>query len=40
MTNDEHRKMLELFKNGELGELERYIKEVHWDTDKVEIIPL
>ncbi|WP_342577807.1 GntR family transcriptional regulator [Psychrobacillus sp. FSL K6-2843] len=40
VTNDEHRKMMELFKNGELGELERYIKEVHWDTDKVEIIPL
>lgn len=39
-TNNEHRKMLDLFKSGDLAGLESYIKEVHWNTDKVEIIPL
>ncbi|CAM5209340.1 GntR family transcriptional regulator OS=Lysinibacillus sphaericus OX=1421 GN=LS41612_14505 PE=4 SV=1 [Lysinibacillus sphaericus] len=39
-TNNEHRKMMELFKKGELAELERYMKEVHWNIDKAELIPL
>ncbi|MFJ5764001.1 GntR family transcriptional regulator [Lysinibacillus sp. NPDC097279] len=39
-TNNEHRKMVELFKKGEIAELERYMKEVHWNIDKAELIPL
>lgn len=39
-TNNEHRKMVELFKNKDLTELERFMKEVHWNIDKAELIPL
>lgn len=39
-TNNEHRKMVELFKAGAATELELYLKEVHWDVKKAEIIPL
>lgn len=39
-TNNEHRKMVELFKNNDLAELERFMKEVHWNTEKAELIPL
>ena len=39
-TNNEHRKMMELFKNGETAELERFMKEVHWNIEKAELIPL
>ncbi|WP_391206330.1 GntR family transcriptional regulator [Psychrobacillus sp. L4] len=39
-TNDEHRKMLVLFKSGDSAGLESYMKEVHWNTDKVELVPL
>jgi len=39
-TNNEHRKMVELFEKGEIAELERYMKEVHWNIDKAELIPL
>lgn len=39
-TNNEHRKMLEMFRNGETAELEEFIKEIHWDTKKAELIPL
>lgn len=39
-TNNEHRKMVELFKNSDLTALERYMKEVHWNIDKAELIPL
>ncbi|WP_409369019.1 GntR family transcriptional regulator [Lysinibacillus sp. 38-6] len=39
-TNNEHRKMIEMFEKGEIIELERYMKEVHWNIDKAELIPL
>jgi DNA-binding GntR family transcriptional regulator len=39
-TNNEHRKMLELFRRGDSAELERFMREVHWDSNKGEIIPL
>lgn len=39
-TNNEHRKMIELFKNKEANELERYLKEVHWNTEKANFLPL
>ncbi|MBY0122902.1 GntR family transcriptional regulator [Bacillus sp. S/N-304-OC-R1] len=39
-TNHEHRKMMELFRNVDCAELERYMKEVHWNIEKTEIIPL
>ena len=39
-TNNEHRTMMELFKNKDLTELERFVKEVHWNIDKAELIPL
>ncbi|MGN7388593.1 GntR family transcriptional regulator [Sporosarcina sp. SAFN-015] len=39
-TNNEHRKMMELFRNGKTAELERFMKEVHWNVDKAELIPL
>lgn len=39
-TNNEHKKMLELFKIGDSAGLESFIKDVHWNMDKVELIPL
>lgn len=39
-TNNEHRKMMELFRNGETAELEIFMKEVHWNIEKAEVIPL
>ncbi|MCH6264193.1 MULTISPECIES: GntR family transcriptional regulator [Neobacillus] len=39
-TNNEHRKMLELFKSKDTAELERLLKEVHWNPKKVENLPL
>lgn len=39
-TNNEHRQMMKLFRNGETAELESYMKEVHWNTEKAELIPL
>ncbi|WP_391118959.1 GntR family transcriptional regulator [Psychrobacillus sp. L3] len=39
-TNNEHRKMLVLFKSGDSAGLESYMKEVHWNTAKVELLPL
>ncbi|MFK2827061.1 GntR family transcriptional regulator [Bacillus sp. B190/17] len=39
-TNNEHRKMFELFSKGDSAELERFMKEVHWNIDKTEVIPL
>lgn len=39
-TNNEHRKMVELFKNGETAELERYMKDIHWNTEKASLLPL
>ncbi|QFF97461.1 GntR family transcriptional regulator [Psychrobacillus glaciei] len=39
-TNNEHRKMLDLFKSGDSAGLESYMKEVHWNTDKIELVPL
>ncbi|WP_039043723.1 GntR family transcriptional regulator [Sporosarcina sp. ZBG7A] len=39
-TNHEHRKMLELFREGKTAELETYLKEVHWNAEKAELIPL
>ena len=39
-TNNEHRTMVELFKNNDLAELERFMKEVHWNSEKAELLPL
>ena len=39
-TNNEHRKMVEFFRAGQTAELEQYMKEVHWNVKKAEIIPL
>lgn len=39
-TNNEHRKMLELFVKGDSAELEKFIKEVHWNAEKIDVIPL
>lgn len=39
-TNNEHRKMLELFRNNETAELEIYMKEVHWNPEKASLLPL
>lgn len=39
-TNNEHRKMVELFKNNDLAELEKFMKEVHWNSEKAELLPL
>ena len=39
-TNNEHKKILELFIKGDSIGLESYIKDVHWNVDKVELIPL
>lgn len=39
-TNNEHREMLELFKKGDSAKLERFMKEVHWNIEKAEVIPL
>jgi DNA-binding GntR family transcriptional regulator len=39
-TNNEHRKMLELFRSGNTDELERFMRDVHWDINKGDIIPL
>ncbi|AXI00637.1 GntR family transcriptional regulator [Sporosarcina sp. PTS2304] len=39
-TNNEHRRMVELFREGNVEELDRYMKEVHWNTEKAEIMPL
>ncbi|MED3564040.1 GntR family transcriptional regulator, partial [Bacillus xiapuensis] len=39
-TNNEHRTILELFKNKDTAELERFFKEVHWNINKAEQIPL
>ncbi|MGF6952458.1 DNA-binding GntR family transcriptional regulator [Neobacillus sp. B4I6] len=34
--NNEHREILELFKKKDTAELERFMKEVHWDIQKAE----
>lgn len=39
-TNNEHRRMIDLFKERNIEELNRYMKEVHWNIEKAEIIPL
>ena len=39
-TNNEHREMLELFKNGKSAELEKFLKDIHWNVEKTKIIPL
>ncbi|MGX9134847.1 GntR family transcriptional regulator [Rummeliibacillus sp. JY-2-4R] len=39
-TNNEHRKMLELFKNGKSADLEKFLKDIHWNVEKTKIIPL
>lgn len=39
-TNNEHRRMIELFRAGKTAELEQYMKDVHWNVEKAEIIPL
>ena len=39
-NNNEHKKMLELFKNNRTEELKTFMQEVHWDSSKAEIIPL
>lgn len=39
-TNNEHRKMLELFRERKTSELESYLKDVHWDVNKAELVPL
>ncbi|MEH7334618.1 GntR family transcriptional regulator [Neobacillus drentensis] len=39
-TNNEHRKMMELFASNDSAELERFMKEVHWNIHKAEQIPL
>lgn len=39
-TNNEHRKMMELFQNGQTAELERFMKEIHWNPEKAESLPL
>lgn len=39
-TNNEHRIMLDLFKKQKTAELEVFMKEVHWDVRKAELLPL
>ncbi|MGE6368750.1 GntR family transcriptional regulator [Planococcus kocurii] len=39
-TNNEHRTMLELFKKNQTAELEVFMREVHWDVRKAELLPL
>lgn len=39
-TNNEHKKMLELFAEKNSAELERFMKEVHWNAEKIDVIPL
>lgn len=39
-TNNEHRKMIELFESGNTAELERFLKEVHWNPEKAKLLPL
>ncbi|MEK3977705.1 GntR family transcriptional regulator [Psychrobacillus sp. FSL K6-2836] len=39
-TNNEHREMLELFRKGDSAGLESFMKDVHWDIDKVDMVPL
>lgn len=39
-TNNEHRRMLEMFRNGETAELETFMKNIHWDVKKAELLPL
>ncbi|MFJ8234112.1 GntR family transcriptional regulator [Ureibacillus sp. NPDC094379] len=39
-TNNEHRKMMEYFKTGDTVELEKFMKEVHWNPEKAELVPL
>lgn len=39
-TNNEHRMMLEMFRNRKSFELEVFMREVHWDVRKAELLPL
>lgn len=39
-TNNEHKKMLELFAKKDSVQLEKFMKEVHWNADKIDLIPL
>lgn len=39
-TNNEHRKMMELLRNGDFADLERFMRDVHWNINKGEVIPL
>lgn len=39
-TNNEHRRMLELFAKGDPAELERFMKEIHWNVEKINVVPL
>ncbi|RUL51890.1 MULTISPECIES: GntR family transcriptional regulator [Lysinibacillus] len=39
-TNNEHRKMLEFFKDKKANELEKFMRDVHWNMEKAEQVPL
>src|SRR5699024_5875984 len=39
-NNNEHRKIVELFKEGRTEELKAYMQDVHWASSKAEVIPL
>ncbi|MBD7984972.1 GntR family transcriptional regulator [Sporosarcina sp. Sa2YVA2] len=39
-TNNEHRKMMELFRNGKSSELEVYMRDIHWNPEKAVSLPL
>ncbi|MGR6899279.1 GntR family transcriptional regulator [Rummeliibacillus sp. BSL5] len=39
-TNIEHKKMIELFRAGDIDVLEKHMRDVHWNSDKIDIIPL
>ncbi|HIS28681.1 MAG TPA: GntR family transcriptional regulator [Globicatella sulfidifaciens] len=39
-TNKEHREIITLFKRQDCKGLEKYLKEVHWDVKKAELVPL
>jgi len=38
--NNEHKILLDLFKKKDLAEMERYMREVHWDINQVDQLPL
>lgn len=39
-TNNEHRQMLSFFEEGNSAEVERLLRDVHWDPRKAKLIPL